>query len=112
MLELSQGNEYTLTYNVKNADGSAKDLSGSLQLKYELAQKKQSAPLIQFTLSDAELDITDAINGIITVNLKPIQLNQLEEGTHYHELWQVNAVGESTTLMAEKLTIYSKLIKE
>ena len=112
MLQLSQGNEYLLTYNVTNSDGSAKDLSGTLELKYELSARKQTAPIIQYTLTSPEVNITDAANGQVTVKLSSTALNQLKEGSHYHEIWQTNAIGQPTTLMAEKLTISSKLIKE
>lgn len=109
MLQLSQGNEYSLTYTIQNEDGSSKDLTGSLELKYELSNKKQTAPLIQFTLADAELTFA---NDTVTVKLSNTLLNTLKEGSHYHEIWQTNAIGQATTLMAEKITISSKLIKE
>lgn len=112
MLQLSQGNSYNLTYNVKNEDGTTKVLEGTLELKYELSNRKQNLPIIQYSLSDVELNITDAANGVIVVTLNNTVLNQLKEGSHYHEIWQVNAIGQATTLMAEKLGISSKLIKE
>lgn len=110
MLTLSQGNTYTLTYNVRNADGSIKPLDGSLTLKYELAKRVDSNPLIQFTEDDPELVIVDALNGKLQVHLKPEKLNTLNDGIHYHEIWQENVIGEKTTLMAEKLKIQQRLI--
>ncbi len=112
MLELSHGNSYIITYNVTNLDGSPKDLSGTQELKYELAKRDTSDPLIQYTLTNSEIEITDAVNGVIVLKLANLVLNNLGEGTHYHELWHVNALGDPNTLMSSKLKITNKLIKE
>lgn len=111
MQKLSQGNEYTIVYTVYNEDGSIKDLSGTLQLKYQLAKRKTEVPFISYTLTDPELTITDPSNGKISIHLSSDELNLLNEGIHYHEIWQVNALGQPTTLMAEKIEIFAKLIK-
>lgn len=111
MLTLSHGNTYNITYNIRNLDGSIKPLDGSLAIKYKLAKRVSSTPLIEFTLSDAQLEITDSANGKLVLQLYPEHLNSLRDGIHYHELWQENAVGEKTTLMAEKLEIQERLIK-
>jgi len=85
MLELSQGNLYTLTFNVKNADGSIKDLSGSADIKYQLAKRVGHEPIIQYELTDPELNITDPVQGKVVLKLTPAVLNTLK-GTYYHEL--------------------------
>jgi hypothetical protein len=110
MLKLCHGNTYELTYNIKNSDGSIKVLDGTTVLKYEISKRVNSAPLLQFTSADPELDITAPTSGIITIKLDNTTINTLKDGTHYHELWQVNAVGDPTTLMAEKIQIQEKLI--
>lgn len=112
MLELSHGNSYTITYNVTNLDGTPKDLSGTQALKYELSKRDTSDPLIQYTMDSSTLNITDNINGVIVLNLTSDVLNKLSEGTHYHEIWHVNALGDPNTLMSSKLKIVNKLIKE
>lgn len=112
MQTLSQGNSYTLTVAIRNADNSIKSLVGTSELKYQLAERKHKAPIIAFDLSSPELQITDPAGGQIAVTLTSDNLNKLREGAHYHELWHVNALGQATTLMAEKLDISSKLIKE
>lgn len=109
MLVLSHGNKYTLTYNVKNSDGSDKDLSGTLELKYSISRKKQTPPLVEYTLPSSNLSIIDSK---VIVKIQSGTLNALPEGAYYHELWQINALGDPTTLMSEKFNISSKLIKE
>jgi hypothetical protein len=112
MLELSQGNEYVLTYSIKNQDGSVKDLSGSSELKYEMAKRKVTSPIIAYTLADAELILSDAAQGKVQLTIRKEDMNLLSEGSYYHEIWHVNAIGQASTLMAEKIIISSKLIKE
>ncbi len=112
MLELSQGNEYVLTYSIKSKDGSIKDLSGSQELKYGLSKRRSTPSIFSYTLDDSELVISDAAQGKVVVTLPVESMNLLPEGQHYHEIWHLNALGQATTLMAEKLSISSKLIKE
>lgn len=111
MLNLSQGNSYELQYTVKNSDGTLKDLSGSLQIRYELAKARHKQPLIAYDLTGAQIVIVDAVNGRIDIKIPSTDLNNILEGSYYHEIWQVNAVGEPTTLMSEDVSISSKLIK-
>ena len=112
MQTLSHGNTYQILMNIKNSDGSVKDLSGTLELKYALALRKDTTPLVQYSLSDAELAITNASQGVVTLTLSNTVLNTLPERQYYHELWQINALGDPTTLMGESLYISEKLIKE
>lgn len=111
MLELRQGNKYKLVYSIKNADGSPKDLSGSLQLKYELSRAKHYPANIQLTLGSG-VEITDPVNGKVEIIIEAALLSGLREGRYYHEMWQVNALGDPTTLLQEHVQIYSSLIKE
>lgn len=111
MLELSKGNTYTLTYNIKNSDNSIKDLTGTTELKYKLSFRVDSDPLIEYSLLDPEINITNPANGTITVDLSSTVLNALRVGTKYHELWHVNDLGDPTTLMTEKLKLNDRLIQ-
>lgn len=112
MLVLNQGNTYTLEYAVKNADGSAKNLTGTQELKYEMSRRVNSAPVLQYVLSSAEVSIVDPVNGKVQVKLSPEVLNTIKVGKYYHELWQVNAAGDKSTLMTSDVTIQDRLIKE
>jgi hypothetical protein len=109
MLTLNQGNTYSLTYNIKNSDNTDTDLLGTTELKYKLARKKQTAAVLEYVLTDAELSFTDSA---ISIEITSTALNLLEEGSYYHELWHVSASGDPRTLMSEKIAISSKLIKE
>lgn len=109
MQTISQGNTYVITYSIKNLDDSDKDLAGTLELKYGLSRRKNTAVLVGYSLTDTELNIS---GSDVTIKLDSSVINPLAEGQYYHELWQVNALGDPTTLMSEKITIASKLIKE
>jgi len=109
MQELSQGNTYHLTFRVLNKDGSEKDLSGTQELRYAISKRKNTKPLIEFSLGGSEISYSGSDVTIKIVN--PV-LNSLLEGSYHHEIWQVNALGDPTTLLSEKLSITSKLIKE
>jgi hypothetical protein len=112
MLTLNQGNLYKLEYNFTNADSSPKDLTGTTELQYSLALRKNTAPIISMVLADPELEITDPVNGLVTITLTPENTKLLGEGTYYHELRHTNAVGEPVTLLTEALHVSGRLIKE
>ena len=112
MLELCQGNIYKLVISVKHADGTIKSLVGTTELKYQLASRTTTTPLISFVLTDDELTIVDPINGIVHILISSEVLNTIKNGTYHHELWQVNSTGSPTTLMSERVSICSRLIKD
>jgi len=112
MLSISHGNKYQLIYNVKQPDGNIKDLTGTLELKYQISKRVNKPAIFQFTLADPEVSITDAVNGQITITLTSTIINQIPAGSYYHEIWQTNALGDPTTLLAERLDILDKLIEQ
>jgi hypothetical protein len=108
-ITINQGNTYSITYSIKNTDGSSKDLSGTQELKYGLSRRRNTTELLSYTLDDSELSIA---GSDVTIKLVNSVINPLPEGSYYHEMWQVNALGDPTTIMSEKISIASKLIKE
>ena len=113
MLELSHGNTYHITYRVKNLDGTNKNLTGTQKLVYKMARRVDSEPLIEFVLGvDDEISIIDEEEGLVLLKLVNPILNTLREGTHYHEFWHINALGDPNTLMENKVFIKQQLIKE
>lgn len=112
MMELKQGNKYTITYSVKNKDGSIKDLTSTQSLTYALGEARHKPPLLTFDSNDSRLSITDPINGVIKLVITSASLANLKEGVYLHEVRQVNALGDPSILISEKLHISSSLIKE
>jgi hypothetical protein len=113
MIELSHGNDHKITYTLTNKDGSPKDLSSSLQLKYAISARPGGFPLIRFEMGeDPELTITDAVNGVVEIVLDKEVVNTLPARLYYHELWQENALGQSATLVSAKIKVNSQIIKE
>jgi hypothetical protein len=114
MLEISQGNSYLLTFNIKNSDGSTKDMSGTQELKYKVARRKSSKTNILELVygTDSQLQIIDEVGGKVTVRFEGTEFNSVPEGTYYHEMWHRDALGEPTTLVSENISVISKLIKE
>jgi len=108
---ISHGNSYKWTFNIKQPDGNIKDLTGTLKLKYQIAKRVQNLPIIQYTLVDPELNISDPLLGKITLDLASTTINTIPAGSYYHEIWQVNALGEPVTLLAERLNVVDKLIE-
>ena len=74
-----------------------------------MSRKKQTTTLVSYDLTNQNLNIS---GSDILVTLESSTLNALTEGAYYHEIWQVNALGDPQTLMSEKINISSKLIKE
>lgn len=112
MLQLNQGNHYVVTFDVKNADGSDKNLTGTTALKYQLSRKSFSDALVSFELSDTELNITEPTNGVVEVILSQSVTKNLEPGSYYHEILHYDALGIPTTLMSDNLRVNGRLIKE
>jgi len=108
---ISHGNSYKWTFHIKQPNGDAKDLTGTLQLKYQIAKRVKNSPIVQYTLSDAELNISDPTLGKITLDLSSTTINTITAGSYYHEMWQVNALGDPITLLAERLDVVDKLIQ-
>lgn len=112
MLQINQGNEYKLTFNVKNGDGSVKNLTGTLDIKYQLAKRIGSPILASYSLTDPEVTIEDALNGVISIALSHELTKTLTNGNHYHEIIQTDPLGVPLTLMSQLVRINEKLIKE
>lgn len=112
MLALKQGNDYTITYNILNENGSVKDLTGTQLLQYALSEARHKPSIIDFTNVDARLNIADAAAGKVELKLTSEDLKSIAEGTYYHEIRQTNAIGDPSIILSEKLQLTSSLIKE
>jgi len=113
VLELSQGNTYSIIINVTSPDGSIKDLTGTISMKFALAARRYAAPLIELTYgTDDGLTIVNAELGQIKLVLDYTELNILPEGRYYFEIRQVNVFNEPTTLVTRDVTIRETLIKQ
>jgi len=113
VLELSQGNTYSIIINVTNPDGSIKDLTGTISMKFALAARRYATPLIELTYgTDNELTLVNAELGQIRLVLNHTELNTLPEGRYYFEIRQVNVFNEPITLVKRDITIRETLIKQ
>lgn len=109
---MSRGSDYELVFSVQNPDSSAKDLSGTLQLKFAMAKYPSDlVPALMLTLDDPELTITDPPNGKVKVNIKTELLGELDaDRVYFMELWQENALGEKSTLEAHNVLVKDAII--
>jgi len=106
-------NRRVITWPVKDEDGtSVKDLSG-LTVKYALTRigpngPITTGPLIDKSSSGADVTITDAINGIVTITLNPADTAALAaagETVYYHELEVFDGSGNGVVVATGNMTI-------
>tara|TARA_Y100001973_G_C4907486_1_gene190227 strand:+ start:14 stop:358 length:345 start_codon:yes stop_codon:yes gene_type:complete len=112
ILDITRGSDYELRLNIQNPDGSPKDLSGTMELKFAISKYITSpVPDLIFDLNDPELSITDAPNGSIKIDIKSSTLANLEaDRVYFTELWQKNALGQSLTLQSQNILVNDAII--
>jgi hypothetical protein len=82
-ITLKQGEAKTVTFTVKDAQGTGVDLSGSVLLLG--VKKDKSEAEYTFAKDDQEFDKSQAANGIVSVNLSAEDTDQ-PEATYIGEL--------------------------
>ncbi len=101
-------NSYSITYEVRNSDDTIKDLTGTSELEFHLAKRKNRTPILSYTLASAELSIIDPTNGLIQVLVPDINIQDIEEGLYFQDLWQRDLFGDPITIVSDRFYIINR----
>lgn len=93
------GDDKTLTITVTDANDVVVDLTGASALVWILKRSKHAAAILVTKGLGAGVTITDAENGIFTVDLNPADTAALTQNNYYHEAQITDASGNISTLL-------------
>lgn len=108
--EIYKGDDLTLQVTVKNADGTAKDLTGAT-IKWQLSTGVNATPALISKQNGSGITITDAVNGIFEVAIAQADTSSLAaKDTYYHEAEVVDASAKKSTVLTGTAKIKAALI--
>jgi len=97
---------------IDEATNEPLNLTGAQALVWALGKRaKASLALVTKTLENAGVEITNALEGMVTVHLAAADTEALKAGDYYHEMRLVNVAGKRATLMYGTATIQENLIR-
>ena len=96
---VKKNNSFRLIYQVTNRTCDPVDITGFV-VKYEVRKTLSSNPVISKASTDINADvfITDAINGVITIFVRGDDTKDLPMGEYFHEVVLTDPFGNSTNL--------------
>ena len=113
MLEILRKNNYVFEFAVTNADGTAKNLSAIAGGFYTLSDSNRSeSAYIQKLFSDPEFTVSDAVAGIVQIELDAAEVETLPIGVAiYEELHLIDSGGEEKTVFTGELIATDTIAK-
>ena len=107
--ELVSGNDKTLSFKTLDQDDVVVDLTGATIIWAMSNMAKNKKRIITYT-SPVQVTITDAVNGLFTVDILDTDTEALPAADYYHEARSTSAAGLKTTLAYGTVKLLSNII--
>ncbi len=107
--ELVSGNDKNLNFTVLNQDDNVVDLTGATIAWSMSRSATNKTPLINY-VSPTNITITDATNGLFSVDIQRADTEALKGGEYYHECRVQSAAGNKITVAYGVVTLRDNVI--
>jgi len=108
--EIYKGDDLTLQVTVKNADGTAKDLTGAT-IKWQLSTGVNATPPLLSKAVGTGITITNAAGGVFEIAIAQSDTASMPaKDTYYHEAEVTDGAGKKSTVLTGTAKVKAALV--
>lgn len=107
-LTLQQGRDRRLLVTVKDQSGSLVDITGASDILYEIAEEPGGSPLVSYSLSDANIAVTN--DSEYRIDIGASDLSELH-GIYYHDSKIITSGGKEYSTLLGPIWIQQTVVE-